>query len=632
LAYYIKLQKLAGNHLLTLSAFGADQQHGQRPFRDTLFSRLNGNFARSLNLNPLENDPRTSRGLRYNPFWGPVPGDYETNLVYKDRINTSVNMYHKPVMNFTHFWTINERSSLSNVLYGSIGRGGGTSLDNETIPRDADGQWDLAPIIEGNRTRLNTLYSETESVSNRFIRVSRNDHWWAGLLSTYQIKLNERWKLMGGLDARSYSGSRYRKVYDLLGGDYRTGLRRAAIDPTGPEYLQNQVFRVGDKYDYDDRAFVHWGGLFGQAEWSNQKWSAFFTGAASTQGYQRVDFFLKKDLVLPDTLWRNAVGFGDTVSRNGVQYTMNSAEARTAQTDLEWFWNHTLKLGGSYRINDHHVVFVNGGWLGIAPRFQNVFDTRNNRFRNINTQQIYMGELGYGFTSKNMRIQANVYHTQWNNKPPDRSPSVLIGGERFSFNIAGITTIHQGAEFDGFFKIMKGIELQTAIGLGNWYFASSETSLLEDDAGNVLDTIAFNVTDVSVGDAAQTQVSAGLRLEPLRLLNVGESKHQNWYLTIRGLFFGRHFSNFDPLDFRTTIVSESRNTWRSPDYFLLELHTGYTIPLAWKLKLQVSGSVTNLLNTIYISDADNGSSFDARTAQVFMGLGRQWQARVKLFF
>jgi hypothetical protein len=200
------------------------------------------------------------------------------------------------------------------------------------------------------------------------------------------------------LDVRYYKGSHYQSVYDLIGGDY-------AIDnsnknqPVGMGNTQYGMKRVGDKVAYYNDAFVKWAGLFGQVEYKKNKWSTFFTSSVSETGYQRVDHFKKRDLVFADTTMVQAVGYGDTITYNGQEYHNNSPEARDATTDEKWFLGATFKTGANYNINDHHNVFMNMGYLNIAPKMNTVFDNNNMPFLEIENQKVYSVELGYGYKS-----------------------------------------------------------------------------------------------------------------------------------------------------------------------------------------------------------------------------------------
>ena len=99
---------------------------------------------------------------------------------------------------------------------------------------------------------------------------------------------------------RYYRGEHYREVYDLLGADY-------ALD--GANGLQDsEIKREGDKVGYHNDGIVKWSGVFSQAEYSNGMLSTFFNISASNSAYKRIDYFKKKDLVLADTTYYEALG------------------------------------------------------------------------------------------------------------------------------------------------------------------------------------------------------------------------------------------------------------------------------------------------------------------------------------
>ena len=167
------------NHLLSFTVFGAPQWHNQRSNYDGL------SIAGWQNV---EKYTGRDRQYRYNPTYG--------FGLHGERKTSSYNKYHKPQISLNHFWTINEKSSLSTVLYVSIGRGGGykglgsTSdyanmwygSSNGTLNtyfRNADGTFAYDKIYELNATSDNgSLMAMSES---------KNEHNWYGLMSTYTI-------------------------------------------------------------------------------------------------------------------------------------------------------------------------------------------------------------------------------------------------------------------------------------------------------------------------------------------------------------------------------------------------------------------------------------------------------------
>ena len=63
----------------------------------------------------------------------------------------------------------------------------------------------------------------------------------------------------------------------------------------------------------------------------------------------------------------------DTIWHNGTAYTMNSDEAKFAETDWKWIRGLTIKSGENFNLDDRNNVFFNLGFISKAPRFNNVY-------------------------------------------------------------------------------------------------------------------------------------------------------------------------------------------------------------------------------------------------------------------
>jgi iron complex outermembrane receptor protein len=615
-SYFFKVQKKIGTHTLTFGINGAPQSHGQRSTRlpiavvDKALAEKTGiDYLRSLDSisnNQFTTTTIGSRGIRYNPNHGMVNGE-----VYNERVN----FFHKPQLNLSHYWTSKDsKFSLSNVLYASIGRGGGTGFKSTITKRDTTtGLLDIQSFYNSNQTNISSLYSTTENVSGNYLRASMNNHEWVGLLSTLNYNINKNLTAMFGIDARYYHGSHFMKVYDLFGGDY-------AIDnsdqnqPAGMGNTQFGMKREGDKITYNNDATVLWGGAFGQVEYKKDKWSTFLTGSLSETAYQRIDFFRNKDIVLADTTFVQAVGYGDTLDYNGNKYTINSAEARYATTDRKWFLGSTIKGGVNYNIDEKNNIYMNTGFLNIAPRMTQVFDNTNKEFFEIKNQKVLSVELGYGFKSKKFASNINSYYTLWKNKPPSFTPTTPDGE---SYNINGLDALHMGVELDFIYKITEKLDIEGIVSLGDWKTISNTSGLVIDQDGQVVDSFSFSAKNVHVGDAAQIQLGGSLRYE---------FKKDLW-AKLRYTYFTKNYANFDP----TTLTGENSNreSWKMPSYAILDFNFGYDFKYK-KTRFGISAGVMNILNTIYITDAQNGYDFDAQTSTVFVGMGRRFSLGFKV--
>jgi outer membrane receptor protein involved in Fe transport len=621
-SYFVKIQKRFGKHLLSLGVNGAPQKHGQRSTRLPI-SVINEKLAKETGvdyLRQLDSVKNTSslqyttpsigaKGIRYNPNQGIINGEV---------FNEKVNYFHKPQINLSHSWNPNEKLNWSTIAYLSIGKGGGTSTKTTAGRDSVTGLLDYQKIYDQNCKNFSSLYSTTEHSSSNYLRSANNDHYWTGLVSSLTYHFNKHLSTLFGIDFRYYKGSHYQSVYDLIGGDY-------AIDNTDknqPKGLGNTDYamkRLGDKVAYYNDAFVLWGGAFGQVEYKTKKWSTFVTGSISETGYQRKDYFKKKDLVLPDTLMRQAVGFGDTVERNGQQYTINSAEARYATTDRKWYLGGTLKTGVNYNIDKHHNVFLNAGYLQIAPKMNMVFDNNNNPFLETKSQQVYSVEVGYGFKSKFFSANLNLYYTMWKNKPPQYTPTVVTPDGTYSYNINGLDAQHQGIELDFIYRILKNLDFEGLVSIADWKTISGTTVYIVNENNVQVAQVDFSARNVHVGDAAQLQLGSSLRYEPIK----------NLYLKLRYTFFGNNYANFDPL--ALTGLNKDRESWKMPNYGLLDFNFGYEFKV-WKIKLGINGGLMNILDKVYITDAQNGNGFDASSATVFVGMGRRMNLGLKVSF
>ena len=636
--YYAKIQKEIGNHILSLSAMGAPQKHGQRSYKSDI-ATYDTTIARSLGDTSDFSVRVVNKGIRFNKHWGHLDRwtlDNNGDTIHnRETLNTKQNYYHKPQFSLRDFWTVNDKFYVSNILYASIGHGGGTSISGSSY--DANGQYNLQDTYDGNAGgpfSVDPTYSDTEHKSGNYLKSSINNHFWYGGLSTLNYQATDEISLSGGLDLRYYKGQHYREIYDLLGGDY------AIV--TDDKTQKSSVKREGDIISYHNDGIVKWSGIFSQAEYSNGMLSAFFNISGSNSAYKRLDYFRKKDLVLADTTIREALGtdlnFGeyisDTVTVSGVDYTVNSKEAKTASTDWKWIRGYTVKTGLNVNLDEYNNVFFNTGYISKAPRFANVFDYDNSMFKGIKNEIVKAVEGGYSYRSSLFSANVNTYYTVWENKPSkgitykDKDENLIKG------NINGMNALHKGFEMDLSYKISHKVSVEGLLSLGDWTWTSADTVRLYDENNNAIldendnpvDT-AFDAKGVHVGDAAQTQYGLSVRYEPT----------YNSYIKLRGTYFADYYSDFDPLSLHGE--NGGRESWVIPSYQLVDLHVGFTTKNYADKTVHIKFSILNLFNEIYISDAQNNdpynastSDFDAKSAGVFFGLGRRFSLSARFNF
>jgi hypothetical protein len=620
---YIKVSKKLDKHLMTFSAFAAPQEHGQRSFTQAI-QYFDEATARDLGA-PIDTTLIFSNmGIRFNQHWG-----YQTNSDGKKEIlNERLNFYSKPQFTLKDFWTVNDKLSISNIAYVSIGRGGGTSIFNSSaLLRDSSGliNWDL--VIKENQVNslfgtpnTDPIYHPTEIKSSQILMASINNHFWAGYLSQFNYNYSKKVEFSGGIDLRYYQGAHYQVITNLLGGDYFV----STADKNDADPMQ----RVGDKiakntFNADRDGIVQWSGAFGQMEYTGKKLSYFVNVSGILNGYKGIDRFQKRVLDLGDTVLR--IGALDTITYNGVTYDASNKDLKYYATDWKFLPGFTFKSGLSYQVQKFATAYVNLGYLNRTPQFSNVIDNNSNSFfGEIVNEKILSAEGGYNYAKEKFGFNLNAYATNWKNKPfpygvpvPDPNDPT----ESIRVNINGLDAIHLGGEFDAAFKFNKKLSGDVMVSIGQWIWNSSKTVIIPQ-----YDSLefTFDAKGVHVGDAAQTALAASLRYEPIK----------NLYVKVQLQYFDRYYANFDPFTLKGD--DGGRDSWKMPSYTLLNVFAGYKIPFK-NFTLLSTATITNALNTMFISDATNNrndpyQNFDAQSASVMFGGGFRFNISLAIQF
>jgi len=671
--FYLRLDKKLGKHLLTLSAMGAPQQHAQRSYQKSI-ATFDRDYAAKLGVDSTDKVP--SYGLKYNPNWGFLSRwTYGNNgeKIYPDeaeRLPQSLNYYFKPQITLRDFWQIHDRLYWSNILYASFGKGGGTGTASSNA-QGVPGSSTPPVLLENGLLWFQNWYdnnmADTTGRSTFILRSSANNHYWYGLLSTFTWEINGNWTLSGGVDLRTYRGEHYREVYDLLGGEY-------FLDYTDLNKPWNQKLYEGDKiiWNYDSK--VRWGGLFAQLEYVRGNWRAFVNLTTAVSAYQRVDYFRRKDVVIGDNAFSEAIGYGDIFYFNGNDnltysfqkgdeqyqsndttyvvkwkgstrdtlwivgadgFDINSPEARYTRTAWKVFPGFTAKGGVNYNINNYNNVFFNLGYLSRAPRFNNVFSYENKEFLDIKNEIVEALEVGYSFNNNKMALNVNGYLTYWKNKPLDSPLYVGDDEDRRPVNINGIDAFHKGIEVEFGWKPWPFLQWDQVFSWGDWRWTSADTAYIYDDNNVLYDKFYYDARGVHVGNAAQVQLMERLRWEIIKRL----------YISGTFTLFAKNYSEMEPTSlspkYNPNYLDENgkpRDSWKLPVYYLIELNAGYGFYVK-RLRIDIRGSVLNLLDQAYIADAQNNDSyttgtmnFDAASASVFFGLGRRYNLSLMLSF
>lgn len=606
--YFVNISKrINEQHQLSFTAFGAPQEHYQRKGALTL-----------------------ADWKMTEQVWGITDHKYNSSYGFDkngQRRTAEYNVYHKPQLSLNHQWQINDKSSLSTVLYMSIGRGYGYSGQGngtygysytdwyganygtlQTKFRNADGTFNYGMIQDINE--------QSEHGSMLVMGKLKNYHNWYGLVSTYNTKIGKDFDFYGGVDFRAYKGVHTNEILDLYSGKYYIDSSRKNakavnnVNASNPDWV-NEKLGVGDVMYRDYDGHVVQEGAFFQTEYTKSDLSAFIAGSLSNTSYWRYD---------------------------RLYYDKKHAESKTKS-----YIGFTVKGGANYNINEHHNVFFNAGYISRAPMFNNVFLTytsSNVTNPDAKNEKVLSFEVGYGYRLKWLQVDLNAYWTKWMDKSMAKQLSVGAQQTDGYINMAGLDARHQGIELEVKASPLYWLDLNGMFSIGDWQWDSNAKGYIYDANGQPLDKdgnvasaplaedhyfAGIALKGIRVGGSAQTTAALGATVKIGKQIRIGA----DWTLYARNYaYYQVSSSNLTPG--KTTTVADP---WKAPTASQFDLNASYKFKLAG-LNATISGNVNNLFDYQYLGKVWNPRSGAANKDNVygFYAFGRTFSTRLKVNF
>jgi outer membrane receptor protein involved in Fe transport len=570
-SYFLSYAKDLGlNHKLQIIALGAPQEHGQRSSR----------------LTPAEFD---KYGVKYNKDLYVLNGELK---------NININYYHKPIFQINDYWTINKTTTLTTSFYGSIGHGGGSgaigSYDGTKVLRDAQGHLTMDPQV--------ALNAASTTGSKYGIRNSINNHSWYGVLSTLNKDLSKTLNLTLGVDGRTYVGTHFREMRNLIGGSYYKDIfnTAATVDANASDFINiNKVTPTNNRIAYDNDGLVKYAGTFGQLEYSKDKLSAFVQGAISNTSYQRAD-----------------------------RYYANAVEHLSEKVNIT---GYNYKGGFNYNLTDKHNVFVNAGQYSRAPYFSFIFNgaspssatainSGNAVNDNIKNEQATAVEVGYGFRSKSFRIKANAYYTDFKNRSLTSPLLTNADGTQYRALIVGQGATHKGVEMEAELKVSKKLDVNAFASFGDWKWKGNASATIHDDIKNTDVKTSIFSDGLFVGDQPQTQVGGYARYQLTKRID----------LSAIYTFNDKYYAYYDPTS--RTNAAVTAQPYKLDSYGITDARIGYKCKVG-KFPVHVQYQVYNVFDTNYWAEAnDAGGTSVGVLGTGYKGWGRNSNVSVKINF
>ena len=362
--------------------------------------------------------------------------------------------------------------------------------------------WDRLYNVNYNSVDAQGLHRSKYVIEER--RVDQND---------LNFGANAKWNatkwftLTGGINYKWNRTEYYKKLDDLLGGDYYVNIDQFAERDfaSTPVMVQNdldyyfahgnqaQVLKQGDKYGYDYYANIRKAEL-----WANGAFDLgnFKANVALQAGYEK--------------FWRNGLvrkGLFPGLNEDGSELVIDgktlttyemvgdklvpiSSKGKSAVAD---FFTYSAKLGLQYHFEGGHRIYANGGYFNDAPTFAQSFispRTRNSLVPNLTTTKTASADINYQYSNNGYNVRVTGFWTKIMDQTDMMSFYDDTQNSFTNFAMTGIDQRHMGIELG--FKVplpVQGLSVEGALSWGEYIYTSTPrmTQTIDNSAELIID-------------------------------------------------------------------------------------------------------------------------------------------------
>ena len=454
--------------------------------------------------------------------------------------------------------------------------------------------------------------------------------------------------LTGGINYKFNRTEYYKRLDDLLGGDYYVNIdqfaerdfasNQAMVQNDLDYYLAKgsaQILHKGDKYGYDYFANIHKAGL-----WAN---GAFDFGGLKANVALKAGY---------ETFWREGVvrkGLFPGLNEDGSEFMVDGMSLTSYETvdgklvpitskgksAVSDFFTYSAKVGLQYHFAGGHRVYENAGYFNDAPTFSQSFispRTRNSLVPNLETMKTVSTDLNYQYSNNGYNVRVTGFFTKIMDQTDMMSFYDDTQNSFTNFAMTGIDQRHMGIELG--FKVplpVKGLSVEGALSWGEYIYTSTPrmTQTIDNSAEVIVDnqpvpywashpTFLSYVEDgkkVYEYDLDGNYVETGKKKHyvpstPQLASNLGLNYRTNsyWFFEIDAQYFANSYLDMNPL-YRTDLAVNGPDGKYTPvevEYmasqekfdpvFLLNASIGKSWYINRKYNFGFSLNVQNILN------------------------------------
>lgn len=556
----------------------------------------------------------------YNPNWGWQGGKKRNARISKSEMPFAV---------LQHSYSPSESTMINSSFFYQLGSNQSTSLDwyhaidprpdyyqnlpgnyqtvNPVAAKEIERQLrehpeqlqiDWTRLYSANRNNFETLYERNgiagDSLQGRrslyVIGADVEQLKKAGLSMNIAHRYNDKIIWSAGLQAIGQYAAFFRRLEDLLGGDYFLNYNSFAAQqfPSDKNYLQNDLNKPNTavlkgnryKYYYETKNQKAW--LWAQQEINLKKLSLHTSVQAGFSAFQRNGLY-----------------------RNGL-----APDHSFGKSDMQHFISYAVKGGLTYKINGRNYWVLNAFYSADEPSFNHVFiapKTRNQTIDKPGLQYTQSAECGYILHAPKLNIRAIGYATDIKN-------SVSI--QRFyndepeyqnfvNFVMRNIDTRNIGTELAIEYCLNSMLSVNAVAAIGQAFYTNRPGVSVYNDNDTNLNAKSKEVfiKNYYLGEGPQSAYTSG----------IAYNAKKYWYIKINANYFDRNYVAVNParrsveaaelIQQTDSLFGRIFNQEQLPAFFTLDISGGKSVKLyklsdkfSYKTSLYLSFSINNLLN------------------------------------
>ncbi len=402
--------------------------------------------------------------------------------------------------------------------------------------------------------------------------------------SNYHSLLTDALALSAGFSMQAAQSHNYKKLNDLLGGDFYVDWNQFAERdfPNDPVVIQNDTHRPNrllhkdDSFGYDYLLHTLVAKTWAQLSFTGKKIDHFEAVEIGYTNYQR-----------------------EGLVTNGL-FTDNSF----GRSVLDEFTCFAFKTGITYKINGRKYLYLQAGYFTRAPLFDNVFispRTRDTQQENIRNEKILTTELGYTWNAPLVKLRLRSYVTLFSDGMNVTSFYDDGFGNFVNYALSGINKMHFGLESGADIQLSEHFSLNLAIAAARYYYTNrQQVTVTADNDASVIERGLIYTKNFRVGGTPQEAYGLGIQYQA-----------GGFYVGLTGSYFRQQWLDFNPLRRTYTALqglTPGTDQWKQvvaqselPAQYTVDLSAGSAIRLKLfhaknKKMFLFNAGISNLLN------------------------------------